>query len=199
MIYPAKTTSSRGKRPQAQNSDTSKSRSLLPKALLLCAGLALAGCTDPDRFDYLDGANGAGGAGAGGAVVPGSSNDPASPLYFQQTVGDRVLFLVDQSTLSPQAEQVLAGQVQWLNRNTDYDAVIEGHADEQGTREYNLALGARRANSVREYLVSQGVAPGRIRTISYGKERPLAICSEEACYSQNRRAVTVLAAGGAGV
>ncbi|NIZ08950.1 peptidoglycan-associated lipoprotein Pal [Pseudooceanicola sp. HF7] len=176
-------------------------KAVLPKAALLCAGLALAACTDPDRFDYLDGANGGvgGAAGANGPVVPGSANDPSSPLYFQQTVGDRVLFTVDQSTLNPQAEQVLRGQVVWLTNNPDFNAVIEGHADEQGTREYNLALGARRANSVRDFLVANGVAPGRVRTVSYGKERPLAICSDESCYAQNRRAVTVLAAGGAGV
>ena len=79
--------------------------------------------------------------------------------------------------------------------NADYVAVIEGHADEQGTREYNLALGARRANAAREYLISRGVAPNRLKTISYGKERPIEICSEEACYAKNRRAVTVLSAG----
>jgi peptidoglycan-associated lipoprotein len=79
--------------------------------------------------------------------------------------------------------------------NTDYVAIIEGHADEQGTREYNLALGARRANAVQEYLVSRGVAPSRLRVISYGKERPIELCSDEACYSQNRRAVTVISAG----
>jgi peptidoglycan-associated lipoprotein len=79
--------------------------------------------------------------------------------------------------------------------NPEYTALIEGHADEQGTREYNLALGARRASSVRDYLVAAGVPDGRLRTISYGKERPLEICSEESCYMQNRRAVTVISAG----
>ena len=73
--------------------------------------------------------------------------------------------------------------------------MIEGHADEKGTREYNLALGARRANAVREYLISKGVASSRIRTVSYGKERPLAVCSEESCYAQNRRAVTIISIG----
>jgi peptidoglycan-associated lipoprotein len=76
--------------------------------------------------------------------------------------------------------------------NPDYSAIIEGHADEQGTREYNLALGARRANAAREYLVSRGVADGRIRVVSFGKERPIEICSEESCYAKNRRAVTLL-------
>ncbi|WP_092642976.1 peptidoglycan-associated lipoprotein Pal [Jannaschia faecimaris] len=164
-------------------------------ALLLISALALTAC-----------GNRLGGAGAGGAVdlnsaggaggfAPGSVNDPASVAYFQQNVGDRVLFAVDQSTLTAEGQTVLAGQAQWLNANSGYTALVEGHADEQGTREYNLALGGRRANAARDYLISQGVAPNRLRTISYGKERPLQVCSTEACYSQNRRAVTVLAAG----
>jgi peptidoglycan-associated lipoprotein len=119
-------------------------------------------------------------------------SDPRSPAYFQQAIGDRVLFEVDQSTLTATATSVLDGQAQWLMRNTDYSAVIEGHADEQGTREYNLALGARRANTVQEYLIAQGVAPSRLRVVSYGKERPLEICSAESCYAKNRRAVTVV-------
>ncbi|MBA4324974.1 MAG: peptidoglycan-associated lipoprotein, partial [Rhodobacter sp.] len=83
----------------------------------------------------------------------------------------------------------------WLNQNPGYAAIIEGHADEQGTREYNLALGARRAAAVQNFLISQGVAANRLRTISYGKERPIKVCSDEACWSQNRRSVTVLSAG----
>ncbi|MGI3170531.1 peptidoglycan-associated lipoprotein Pal [Pseudooceanicola sp. C21-150M6] len=168
---------------------------LFPRAILLISALALAACSQNERFDN-DVALGAGaGAGAGG-VIPGSANDPASPLYFQSAVGDRVLFSVDQSTLTPEARQTLNGQAQWLNTNTDYIATIEGHADEQGTREYNLALGARRANAAREYLITQGVAGSRLKTVSYGKERPIEVCSVESCYAKNRRAVTVLAAGG---
>ena len=86
-------------------------------------------------------------------------------------------------------------QATWLTTNSDYIAVIEGHADEQGTREYNLALGARRANAVREYLISRGVAGNRLKVVSYGKERPIEICSVESCYTKNRRAVTVLSSG----
>ncbi|WP_295311098.1 peptidoglycan-associated lipoprotein Pal [Roseobacter sp.] len=165
---------------------------LTTKIVLLVAGLALAACTNPDRF----GADGAGGAGGiGGPLVPGSVNDPTSTAYFNQTVGDRVLFAVDQSDVTSEGQVTLDGQAQWLLSNTDYTAVIEGHADEQGTREYNVALGARRANAVREYLISRGVAGNRLRTVSYGKERPIEICSNEACYAKNRRAVTVLAAG----
>jgi peptidoglycan-associated lipoprotein len=90
---------------------------------------------------------------------------------------------------------VLQGQAQWLNANPAYAIIIEGHADEQGTREYNLALGARRASAVQDFLISQGIAPNRMRTVSYGKERPIEVCSDEACYSKNRRAVTVLSMG----
>ena len=118
-----------------------------------------------------------------------------SSADFQQAIGDRVLFEVDQSTLTTVGQATLNGQATWLNTNTDYQAVIEGHADEQGTREYNLALGARRANAAREYLISRGVAANRLRVVSYGKERPIEICSQEACYAKNRRAVTVLAGG----
>ena len=96
---------------------------------------------------------------------------------------------------SAEAQATLDGQADWLLANGDYSALIEGHADEQGTREYNLALGERRASAVQNYLISKGVAPGRLRTISYGKERPIEICSTETCYMQNRRSVTVITAG----
>ncbi|WP_375228377.1 peptidoglycan-associated lipoprotein Pal [Roseobacter sp. S98] len=168
---------------------------LTGKIVLLVAGLALAACTNPGRFgNEAGGGAGAGGIGSG-AIVPGSANDPTSTAYFNQTVGDRVLFAVDQSDINPEGQVVLDGQATWLLTNTDFTAVIEGHADEQGTREYNVALGARRANAVREYLISRGVAGNRLRTVSYGKERPIEICSNEACYAKNRRAVTVLAGG----
>ncbi|MBY6069217.1 peptidoglycan-associated lipoprotein Pal [Leisingera aquaemixtae] len=161
----------------------------LKLAVAAVAVLGLAACSN-NRWD--DTANGGAGAGAG---LGAGALDPASPAYFQQTIGDRVLFAVDQSTLSPAAQGILQGQARWLTQNADYVVTIEGHADEQGTREYNLALGARRANAAREYLISQGVAGHRMKVVSYGKERPLEICSEEACYAKNRRAVTVLAGG----
>jgi peptidoglycan-associated lipoprotein len=165
------------------------------RVLLLLAALGLAACNNPDRY----GAGGAGADGGAGSGVTtgglGDASDPRSVAYFNQTVGDRVLFAVDQSTLSDEARTVLAGQSQWLNTNADYAVIIEGHADEQGTREYNLALGARRASAVQNYLISQGVSASRMRTVSYGKERPIEVCSEEACYSRNRRAVTVLSIG----
>ncbi len=164
------------------------------KAVLLLAVLGLAACNNPDRYG-AGGAGADGGAGAGAGAGQGGAGDPTSVAYFNQTVGDRILFAVDQSTLSDAARGVLAGQAQWLTTNADYAVIIEGHADEQGTREYNLALGAKRANAVQNYLISQGVAAGRMRTVSYGKERPIEVCSEEACYAKNRRAVTVLSMG----
>nr|WP_309501282.1 peptidoglycan-associated lipoprotein Pal [uncultured Roseovarius sp.] len=160
----------------------------LTRLLMLCAGLALAACTDPGRFDDSNTVDLNGGNGG----LAGSASDPTSPAYFNQAVGDRVLFIIDQYTLTPEARNTLDAQADWLMTNRDYNAVIEGHADEQGTREYNLALGARRANSVQEYLLSRGVPASRLRTVSYGKERPIEICSDESCYAQNRRAVTVI-------
>lgn len=165
----------------------------------LACVLALTACQDFRNNGADDGALSGSGAGAGAGVGTGlDANDPSNPTsvaYFNQTIGDRVLFLVDQSSLTPEAIQTLEGQANWLLTNTSYTTTIEGHADEQGTREYNLALGARRANAVKDYLVSRGVADNRIDIVTYGKERPLAVCSTEECWSKNRRAVTLVAAG----
>ena len=159
------------------------------KLLAVAAALlALSACTGADRFG--------GGAGAtGDGALAGSVNDPTSPVYFSQAIGDRVIFPVDEAMLNQDAMTLLDGQSDWLAQNTEFSALIEGHADEQGTSQYNIALGARRASAVQNYLISRGVAPGRLKTISYGKERPIEICSDETCYSRNRRAVTVLTAG----
>jgi len=167
----------------------------MSRVSLLILSLAVAACTNPDRLGGGAGADGgAGGNGSFGADagLAGSASDPTSPAFFNQTIGDRVLFAVDTSTLTDQGKTILDGQAQWLLTNADYRAVIEGHADEQGTREYNLALGSRRANAVREYLVSKGVPASRLQTTSFGKERPIEVCSNESCYAKNRRAVTVL-------
>ena len=156
--------------------------------ILVLSLAALAAC-NKNVGGYDNGQFGSGGNGdvnALGVVTPGS------PAEFQTAVGDRVLFGVDQSSLSAEAQVILDAQASWLMENSEYVAVVEGHADEQGTREYNLALGARRANAVKEYLVSLGVAGSRLKTVSYGKERPLEICSAERCYEKNRRAVSVL-------
>ena len=164
--------------------------SLRATALILTAAMALSACAQGGLRGCDDAINLNGAQGAFGSV-----SDPGSIAYFNQIVGDRVLFAVDQSAIDASAMVVLNGQAEWLMTNPEFTALVEGHADEQGTREYNLALGARRAAAVRDYLVSRGVAPNRINTISFGKERPLEICSDESCYSQNRRGVTVLGTG----
>ena len=171
---------------------------LLRAFLLITALVATAACTNPNRF----GAGAGGGAfddsfgQAGIGVSPlGDPNDPTSRAYFEQRIGDRVFFTTDSSALSATAQDTLRGQARWLNDNRSYGIVIEGHADERGTREYNLALSERRANAVREFLVGQGIAAGRIRTTGYGKERPVEVCPEPRCWDINRRAVTLVTLG----
>ena len=112
--------------------------------------------------------------------------------YFITKIGDRILFEVDNSGLTALAKATLNSQADWLLLNSEYQVLIEGHADEQGTRDYNLALGARRAQIVKEYLISRGVDPNKISIVTYGKERPVENCSAEVCWSQNRRAVTIV-------
>ena len=150
----------------------------VPLAIVLMAGLALGACAN----NPTDNAQ----ANAAGSAAPGSQQD------FVVNVGDRVFFETDSTALTPQSRATLDKQAQWLGRYARYSFTIEGHADERGTREYNLALGARRAQTVRDYLISRGVQAQRMRTISYGKERPVAVCDDISCWSQNRRAVTVL-------
>lgn len=167
----------------------------LSKALLVVAALALAACNNPDRFAGADGGAGAnGGPGGIQTAALGDPDNPRSPAHFQERVGDRVFFATDQSTLSDEARETLRRQARWLNTNTDFGIVIEGHADERGTREYNLGLGARRANAVQEFLNQEGIARSRMRTVSYGKERPVEVCAEPRCWNANRRAVTVISA-----
>ena len=122
----------------------------------------------------------------GAPATPGSARD------FSQNVGDIVYFSTDATDLTPEAQQTLGNQARWLQQYSQYTITIEGHADERGTREYNIALGAKRANSVRDYLSRNGVSGQRIRTVSFGKERPVAVCNDISCWSQNRRAQTVL-------
>ena len=119
-------------------------------------------------------------------IVPGSAKD------FLINVGDRVFFNFDSSTITEKAQTTLKGQAAWLRAYPSVDLIIQGHTDERGTREYNLALGERRANSVKDFLVSLGVEPGRITTISYGKERPAAEGSTSESWAENRRAVTIV-------
>src|ERR1700694_4673854 len=122
----------------------------------------------------------------------GSVASPGSPQEFAVNVGDLVHFKEESSARTCEAQCILTSQARWLNQYSQYSVTIEGHADERGTREYNIALGARRAAAGRGFLAHQGVAAARIRTISYGKERPIALCDEASCWNQNRRAQTVL-------
>lgn len=157
-----------------------------PVAIALVAMLAVAGCANkntPNNAADL-------GLGGAGSAAPGSSQD------FTVNVGDRIFFDTDSTVIRADAQQTLSRQAQWLGQYSNYAITVEGHADERGTREYNLALGARRAAAARDFLVARGVPANRIRTISYGKERPVAVCDDISCWSQNRRSVTVL--GGAG-
>ena len=155
----------------------------------LALGLALLAAACAKSPSELDGQL-AGGAGGAGAATPGSAQD------FVVNVGDRVFFDTDSTSLNTEAQSVLGRQAQWLALYPRYTVTVEGHADERGTREYNLALGARRAKAAQDFLVARGVASTRIRTISYGKERPVALCDQDSCWAQNRRAVTVLNTGG---
>ena len=154
--------------------------------VLICAALVVTGCDELQRlFDRS----------SPPPVAANDATNPDSPAYFQTEIGDTILFPVDQSILTDEAKVVLAGQAAWLVQRPQVNVLIEGHADEQGTREYNIALGARRAASVQAYLVEMGLTDARVRTVTYGKERPLEICSTEDCWSRNRRAVTVVETG----
>ncbi|RYY45098.1 MAG: peptidoglycan-associated lipoprotein Pal [Sphingomonadales bacterium] len=118
---------------------------------------------------------------------------PGSPEHFRQNVvSDTINFDLDQYDIDARARQILDSQAQWLTQYQNTRITLEGHADERGTREYNLALGDRRANAAKNYLAARGVSPSRITTISYGKERPIALGSDEASWAQNRRAVTIV-------
>ncbi|HEX5959562.1 MAG TPA: peptidoglycan-associated lipoprotein Pal [Hyphomicrobiaceae bacterium] len=139
--------------------------------------LALVGCNGNPKPD--DVAN-------GGYAAPGSPRD------FITRAGDIVYFSTDSTELSVESQQTLVNQARWLKKYPEGGIMIEGHADERGTREYNIALGAKRAQAVRAFLIQQGINAARIRTASYGKERPVAVCNDISCWSQNRRAQTVV-------
>lgn len=165
-----------------------------PRALKFAAvalvAASLGACAS--KTDDQAGAGGRLGYGANGAgsAVPGSAQD------FAQNVGDRVFFETDSSELTPTGVVTLDKQAVWLSQYGRYSFAVEGHADERGTREYNFALGARRAETVKNYLAAKGIAAARMRTTSYGKEKPVAVCDDISCWSQNRRARTALAGAG---
>jgi peptidoglycan-associated lipoprotein len=175
--------------------------SMLSNLVRFCAALLLlVGCTSPDeqpQSGLEGGTGGAAGSRAGiasselaGQPTPGTQEDLAV------SVGDRVFFEFDSAVLTSQATGILDRQAAWLKQYPDVIVTIEGHTDERGTREYNLALGDRRANAVKNYLVALGISPQRILTISYGEERPAEPGHDEAAWALNRRAVTVVATTG---
>lgn len=161
----------------------------LKKFLGIFAIVALVSACET-ASDSSGSAGGSGNAGAGQNIEAGTGE------HFVVTVGDRVFFGYDKYNLTPEARAQLDKQAAWLKQFIFRNVTVEGHADERGTREYNLALGERRANSVKDYLVSLGIAPERIEVISYGKERPVALGSNEQAWAQNRRAVTVVKGAG---
>ena len=159
-----------------------------PFVIALVCVIALASCAKKDK-NLLDDPNNLG--------LNTNASTPGSQQDFTVNVGDRIFFDTDSTSIRADAQATLDKQAQWLAKYPNYAITVEGHADERGTREYNLALGARRAASTRDYLASRGIPAGKVKTISYGKEKPVAVCDDISCWSQNRRAVTVL--GGAGM
>jgi peptidoglycan-associated lipoprotein len=165
---------------------------MFKRTLLICSAMLLVSAC-ASKKDGVDGSLDAGmdpsmsaDGGMGGAPVPGTQED------LVVNVGDRVLFGYDSYDLSPEGRTTLENQAAWLGQYGSLSVVIEGHADERGTREYNLALGERRANAVKNYLTTLGVDPSRISTVSYGKERPAVEGSDESAWAQNRRGVTTV-------
>jgi peptidoglycan-associated lipoprotein len=159
--------------------------------LVAVAGLiALAGCTTkPEASNETPPPQAMTGGSSQSNIVPGSAED------LRVNVGDTVHFAYDKYDIQDEDRAILQRQAAWLGKYPQIRVTVEGHCDERGTREYNLALGARRANAVKEYLVSLGVSAGRLDTISYGKERPMCSQSNEDCWAQNRRGVTTITAG----
>ncbi len=160
-------------------------------ALALACAISLAACSKKNPNSLNAGLNG---GGAGSELAAGSAA-PGSVQEFQTAIGDRVFFEMDQVTLTADAKDILRKQASWLSQYADVQIQVEGHADERGTREYNLSLSARRATAVRNFLIAEGVSAKRVSSIAYGKERPAALCDAEECWSQNRRAVTVITGG----
>jgi peptidoglycan-associated lipoprotein len=159
---------------------------VLTKSLAILSALFLLSACDSSPNSSTSGKGGQGGVSGGTAPHDGSQAD------LTQNVGDRVFFDTASPMLSADAQHTLDRQAAWLKQYPNVNVTVEGHCDERGTREYNLALGERRAAATKKYLIGVGVAAGRIATISYGKERPAVIGSDESAWSQNRRAVTVL-------
>ena len=160
------------KKPYGEN----KMKKLLS---LFCVLVALSGCST---------------FGADGGLFSGADCESRLARDFVENTTDTVFFAFDSSSLSAEAQAALDTQVAWLKKHDDVNVIVQGHCDDRGTREYNMALGERRANAVKQYLVSQGIEESRISTISYGKERPAVLGNNEAAWAQNRRAITVVSA-----
>jgi peptidoglycan-associated lipoprotein len=175
--------------------------SSLKVIIALAAALSVSACskkaTSLEASAGLDGGAGAGldGDGAGEGFDVGAKALPGSAKEFQTAAGDRVFFENAQSTLTAEAEETLLKQALWLKKYKNVTIQVEGHADERGTREYNISLSSRRATIVREFLMANGVSAARVATIAYGKEKPASVCDAEQCWSQNRRSVTVITGG----
>ena len=162
-------------------------------AALLTCFLAIAACTKKNKPDLEAGPGGLGNDSGLNSGADGAS--PGSKADFDTNIGSVVYYLVDQSSLTPEGRDLLSRQAEWLQQYKAVTVQIEGHADERGTREYNISLSARRATTSRNFLISQGVSKSRISSIAYGKERPAQLCDAEECWSQNRRSVTVVTGG----
>jgi peptidoglycan-associated lipoprotein len=166
--------------------------------LVLALGLALslAACSKKSVTSGL-GADGMGkdGLGANAGLAGSAAQVPGSEEDFAANIGDRVFFENDQTALNDESKAALLKQASWLKEYSDVSIQIEGHADERGTRDYNFSLSAKRATSVRNFLLSQGISAKRVSSIAYGKEKPAQLCDAEECWSQNRRAVTVITSG----
>jgi len=166
------------------------------KVLGMVAALALVVSACESTSGSGAGASGSG-AGAGQSITPLPAAEPlALKDQFVVDVGDRVFFAFDRFDVEPDQKKTLDAQAAWLKKYSSVTVTVEGHADERGTREYNLALGERRANAVKEYLIFQGIDAKRIKTVSYGEERPVALGSDETAWPQNRRGVTVVTGPG---
>ncbi len=162
-------------------------------ATVLMLALALAACSKSSQPDGSAETNGAGAKGSGanggiqaGAIAPGTAEE------FMTVVGDRVFFATDKTDLSPEARSTIQAQAAWLQRYSNKAVTIEGHADERGTREFNIALGERRANTIKDALIAGGIPAARVKVVSFGKEKPTCGESSEACWGKNRRGVTVI-------
>lgn len=161
-----------------------------PLVIAICLTLTACAKKAPEQLPPAPGADADIPGDRSGEIVKGSQED-----FLASTVSDRILFDTDQYDVDAQDQAILQSQVVWLSANPTVHVLVEGHCDERGTREYNIALGDRRANAAKNFLVMLGVDPSRISTISYGKERPAAMGSDENTWAQNRRAVTVTIEG----